>query len=94
MAISLVLFICAGLALGWGNARFTKVSVARVADSAAGGLGALALLSGARLVVLTAVSVTVAFLMRPSGFGIMLGLAAFQACALLWVARPMLRGRT
>ncbi|MEV6278502.1 hypothetical protein [Nocardia sp. NPDC051832] len=94
MAISLVLFICAGLALGWGNARFTRVSVDRIADSEAGGVGALALFSGARLVVLTAVSVALAFLVRPGGVGVLVGLAGFQAFALLWFARPMLRGRT
>ncbi|MEV0245537.1 hypothetical protein AB0H76_02985 [Nocardia sp. NPDC050712] len=93
MAISLVLFICAGLALGWGNDRFTQVSVARIADAAAG-VGALAVLSGARLVVLTAVSVAFAYFVRPGGVGILLGLAAFQAVALLRVTRPLLRGRT
>ncbi|MFC9894169.1 hypothetical protein ACFVMC_10790 [Nocardia sp. NPDC127579] len=87
MAISLAVFICAGLALGWGNARFTQLSVARIAGSATGGVGALAALALARLFVLTAVSVAFAFLVRPGGVGILLGLAVFQAMALLRVAR-------
>ncbi|WP_194815043.1 hypothetical protein [Nocardia sp. XZ_19_385] len=94
MAISLVLFICFGLALGWGNARFTQMWVDRIADSEAVGVGALALFSGARLIVLTGVSVAVAFLVRPGGVGILVGLAIFQAFAPFWVARPMWRGRT
>jgi hypothetical protein len=94
MAISLVLFVCAGLALGWGNARFTEASAGRVGDSESGGTGALVLLSVARLVVLTGLSVGVAYFVRPAGVGILLGLAAFQVVGLMRVTRPMLRGRT
>ncbi|MEU8898982.1 hypothetical protein [Nocardia sp. NPDC048505] len=89
MAISLVVFIGAGLALGWGNARFTELSATRVP-----GVRALTLLSAARLLVLTGVTVGAAFFFQPAGVGILLGLAAFQAVTLLRVARPILRGRT
>ncbi|MEV0295573.1 hypothetical protein [Nocardia sp. NPDC050710] len=94
MATSLVVFMCAGLALGWGNARFTRAAAARIADSAAAGAGRLALLSATRLFVLTAFSIAVASFVRPGGIGIFFGLALFQAAALLWVARPMVGRRT
>ncbi|MFI9508864.1 hypothetical protein [Nocardia sp. NPDC052566] len=94
MAISLVVFICAGFALGWGNARFARVTVARIAESATAGAGRLLVLSAARLLVLTAVSTSVAYFMRPGGIGIFFGLATFQAAALLRIARPMVGRQT
>ena len=83
MAISLVVFIGVGLALGWGNTRFTRVAVGRIAHAEGAGVGQLAALSLLRLLVLTVVSVAVAYLVRPGGIGILFGLAAFQATALL-----------
>ncbi len=93
MAISLVVFICAGAALGWGNSRFTRRAVARITESGASA-GRVAGLSLARLFVLTAISVTVAYLVRPAGVGIIFGLALFHAATLLRYARPIVRGQT
>jgi hypothetical protein len=81
-------FMCVGLGLGWVNARLTRVTVNRVADSESPRKQSLLLSSAARLLAITAASIAVAFLARPSGIGIFFGLAVFQVILVLCTVLP------
>ncbi|WP_328399929.1 hypothetical protein [Nocardia sp. NBC_00403] len=86
------LFVCAGMGLGWLNAHLTRTAVNRVADSESPKKQRLLVSSAVRLFGITAVSIAVAFLARPSGIGIFFGIAIFQVILVLCTVVPELKG--
>ncbi|MFB7716905.1 MULTISPECIES: hypothetical protein [unclassified Nocardia] len=85
-------FISAGLALGWINAQVTWMSIVRITDAETPSKQKLALSSAARLLILTGLSILVAFFTRPYGVGIFFGLAVFQLILVLHTALPEVKG--
>ncbi|APA99999.1 hypothetical protein [Nocardia seriolae] len=85
-------FMASGLALGWANARLTWMSIVRITDSETPSKQKLALSSASRLLILTGLSILVAFLTRPYGVGIFFGLALFQLVLVLHTALPEVKG--
>ncbi len=85
-------FISAGLALGWINAQITWMSIVRITDAETPSKQKLALSSAARLIILTGLSIVVAFFTRPYGVGIFFGLAVFQLILVLHTALPEVKG--
>lgn len=94
MTMPMAAYFCAGLALGWGNALWSKRAIVRIVDDDAAGSGRLIFLSIARLLVLTVISLAVAFAAGAPAIGLFFGLAAFQAVRLLRIGRPALQGQT
>ncbi|MGW4737175.1 hypothetical protein [Nocardia xishanensis] len=91
--LALGLFVCAGMGLGHLNAWLTRLAVARIsAGDIASGKQWLAATSGLRLFGVTGFALIVGVLARPDGFGILLGLVAFQLAVLLAVSAPVVRG--
>ncbi|WP_309231071.1 hypothetical protein [Nocardia sp. SYP-A9097] len=85
-------FISAGLALGWINAQITWMSIVRITDAETPSKQKLALSSAARLIILTGLSIVVAFFTRPYGVGIFFGLAVFQLILVLHTVVPEVKG--
>lgn len=82
----------AGLALGWVNARLRWTTIVRITDAETPSKQKLALSSASRLIILTALSIVVAFFTRPNGVGIFFGLAVFQLILVLHTALPEVKG--
>lgn len=68
----------AGLVLGWVNAMMTVASAAKFARSNNPAKGPVAISTLKRLAGFTAVALAAAFLLRPDGVGVIIGLALFQ----------------
>ncbi|MEV0462664.1 hypothetical protein ACWCW7_21085 [Nocardia tengchongensis] len=85
-------FMATGLTLGWVNARLTWMSIVRITDAETPSKQKLALSSASRLIILTGLSILVAFLTRPYGVGIFFGLAVFQLILVLHTALPEVKG--
>ena len=51
----------------------------------------MALNSATRLLVITAVGLTIAFIFRPQGLGVLFGLALFQVLLVMSTALPVLK---
>lgn len=81
-----------GLMLGLLNARITWISIVRITDAETPSKQKLALSSASRLIILTALSIVVAFFTRPYGVGIFFGLAVFQLILVLHTALPEVKG--
>ncbi|MCU1470853.1 MAG: uncharacterized protein JWQ39_2002 [Glaciihabitans sp.] len=90
--LMLGVFMCAGLALGGINAQITWVSIVRITDAETPSKQKLALSSAARLLILTGLSIVVAFFTRPYGVGIFFGLAVFQLILVLHTVVPEVKG--
>ncbi len=90
--LMLGVFICVGLALGWLNTRITWSSVTRITRSEMPNKHALTVSIAVRLFGITALSLLVAFLARPSGIGIFFGLAVFQVVVILSTVLPQVKG--
>ncbi|AFU04661.1 hypothetical protein [Nocardia brasiliensis] len=93
MMMPTAMYFCAGLALGWGNALWTRRAITRIVDDDVTS-GRLILLSMTRLLVLTVVSIAIAFLAGAPGVGVFFGLAIFHAARLFRIRRPALQGQT
>lgn len=91
--LPMAMYFCAGLALGWGNALWTRRAITRIVDDDLS-RGRLVLLSMTRLLVLTVVSIAFVFLAGAPGVGVCFGLAVFHAARLFRVARPVPQGQT
>ncbi|MFJ4649852.1 ATP synthase subunit I [Nocardia sp. NPDC088792] len=85
-------FMSAGLALGWLNARLTWMSIVRITDAETPSKQKLALSSASRLLILTALSIVIAYFTRPYGVGIFFGLAVFQLILILHTVVPEVKG--
>jgi hypothetical protein len=82
-------FFGVGLLLGLLNALGVQRSVASITADAHPLKKKMALNSASRLMFVTVVGLTVAFLFRPAGLGVVFGLALFQVLLVLSTALPV-----
>jgi len=83
-------FFGVGLLLGLLNALGVQRSVASITADAHP-LKKMALNSATRLMVITVVGLTLAFVFRPAGLGVVFGLALFQVLLVLTTALPVMK---
>jgi hypothetical protein len=82
-------FFGLGLVLGLVNALLVHRSVAFITADAHPVKRKMALNSATRLLIITAIGLTVAYIFRPMGLGVVFGLAAFQIVLVLSTALPV-----
>lgn len=82
-------FFGVGLALGLINALLVRRSVASITADAHPLKHKMAVNSATRLLVITAIGLTIAFAFRPSGLGVLFGLAIFQVYLVLSTSLPV-----
>ena len=82
-------FLGVGLLLGLLNALGVQRSVAAITADAHPLKKKMALNSASRLLIITVVGLTVAFVFRPAGLGVVFGLALFQVLLVLSTALPV-----
>ena len=82
-------FFGLGLVLGLVNALLVHHSVASITADAQPVKRKMALNSATRLLIITAIGLTVAYAFRPLGLGVVFGLAAFQIVLVLSTALPV-----
>lgn len=82
-------FFGVGLALGLTNAVLVQRSVASITAGDHPLKRKMALNSATRLLVISAIGLTVAFVFRPAGLGVLFGLALFQVLLVLSTALPV-----
>jgi hypothetical protein len=85
------LFFGIGLGLGLLNALLVQRSVESITAEAHPLKRKMALNSATRLLVITVVGLTIAFVFRPAGLGVVFGLALFQVLLVLTTALPVLQ---
>lgn len=84
-------FLGIGLGLGLLNAILVQRSVEAITAEAHPLKKKMALNSATRLLVITAIGLTIAFLFRPAGLGVVFGLAFFQVLLVLTTALPVMQ---
>jgi hypothetical protein len=82
-------FFGVGLLLGLLNAVGVQRSVAAITAEAHPLKKKMAMNSASRLLIITVVGLTVAFVFRPAGLGVVFGLALFQVLLVLSTALPV-----
>jgi hypothetical protein len=82
-------FFGIGLALGLLNAILVRHSALTITASAHPLKSKMALNSAARLAFLTVVGLTIAFVFRPAGLGVVFGMALFQLLLVFTTALPV-----
>jgi hypothetical protein len=82
-------FFGAGLGLGLLNSVLVQRSVAAITADAHPLKRKMALNSATRLLVITVIALVIAFLFRPTGLGVMFGLALFQVLLVFSTALPV-----
>ena len=82
-------FLGIGLGLGLLNAVLVQRSVESITAHDHPLKSKMALNSATRLLVITMIGLTVAFLFRPAGLGVVFGLALFQVLLVLATALPV-----
>lgn len=82
-------FFGVGLALGLINALLVQRSVAAITADAHPLKRKMAVNSATRLLIITAVGLTIAWIFRPLGLGVVFGLALFQVVLVLSTALPV-----
>jgi hypothetical protein len=82
-------FFGVGLGLGLLNAVLVQRSVESITSAAHPLKGRMALNSATRLAIITVIALVVAFLFRPTGLGVMFGLALFQVLLVIATALPV-----
>lgn len=82
-------FLGVGLLLGLLNALGVQRSVAAITAEAHPLKKKMAVNSASRLLIITVVGLTVAFIFRPAGLGVVFGLALFQVLLVLSTALPV-----
>jgi hypothetical protein len=82
-------FFGLGLLLGLVNALLVHHSVASITADAQPVKRKMALNSATRLLIITAIGLTVAYAFRPLGLGVVFGLAVFQIVLVLSTALPV-----
>ncbi len=82
-------FFGVGLGLGLLNALLVQRSVASITAGDHPLKKKMALNSATRLLVITAVGLTIAYIFRPLGLGVVFGLAVFQIVLVLSTALPV-----
>lgn len=84
-------FGCVGLALGALNNRMLQLSVLRYAENETIRRAQFSRKVFARLAAITLIAFGCAFLLRPDGLGVFVGLAVFQVLMLVGAAVPVFR---
>ncbi len=82
-------FFGVGLTLGLINALLVRRSVASITADAHPLKRKMAVNSATRLLLITAIGLTLAWFFRPPGLGVLFGLAAFQVILVLSTALPV-----
>ena len=82
-------FFGLGMGLGLVNALLVRQSVASITAEDHPLKHKMALNSATRLLIITAIGLTISFLFRPPGLGVLFGLALFQVCLVLSTALPV-----
>jgi hypothetical protein len=88
---SLGMFFGVGLGLGLLNAVLVQRSVESITADAHPLKRKMALNSATRLLVITVIALTIAFIFRPTGLGVVFGLALFQVLLVLTTALPVMK---
>jgi hypothetical protein len=82
-------FFGVGLVLGLANALLVHRSVSSITADANPVKRKMAINSATRLLIITAIGLTIAFVFRPPGLGVVFGLAVFQVVLVLSTALPV-----
>jgi hypothetical protein len=85
------LFFGIGLGLGLLNAVLVQRSVEAITAEAHPLKRKMALNSATRLLVMTVIGLTIAFIFRPQGLGVVFGMALFQVVLVLSTALPVMK---
>ena len=85
------IFLGIGLALGLLNALLVRRAVEAITAGDHPLKKKMALNSASRLLVITAAGLTIAFIFRPMGLGVVFGLALFQVVLVLSTSLPVLK---
>jgi hypothetical protein len=84
-------FFGVGLGLGLLNAILVQRSVESITAEAHPLKRKMALNSATRLLVMTVVGLTIAFIFRPQGLGVVFGMALFQVLLVISTALPVMK---
>jgi uncharacterized membrane protein YedE/YeeE len=84
-------FFGLGLALGLLNALLVQRSVDAITADAHPLKRKMAVNSATRLLAMTVVGLTIAFLFRPMGLGVVFGMALFQVLLVVTTALPVMK---
>jgi hypothetical protein len=84
-------FFGIGLLLGLLNALLVQRSVEAITAEAHPLKRKMALNSATRLLVMTVIGLTIAFVFRPQGLGVVFGMALFQVVLVISTALPVMR---
>lgn len=84
-------FVGVGLALGLLNAVLVQRSVEAITAEAHPLKKKMALNSATRLLVMTVIGLTIAFVFRPQGLGVVFGMAVFQLVLVASTAVPVMQ---
>ena len=84
-------FFGVGLVLGLLNAVLVQRSVDAITADAHPLKRKMALNSATRLLVMTVIGLTIAFIFRPQGLGVVFGMALFQVLLVLSTALPVMK---
>ena len=84
-------FFGVGLVLGLLNAILVQRSVESITAEAHPLKKRMALNSAMRLLIMTAIGLTIAFIFRPAGLGVVFGMALFQVLLVLTTALPIVK---
>jgi ATP synthase I chain len=84
-------FFGVGLGLGLLNALLVQRSVDAITADAHPLKRKMALNSATRLLVLTVIGLTIAFIFRPQGLGVLFGMAVFQVVLVITTALPVMK---
>jgi len=84
-------FFGIGLGLGLVNAVLVQRSVEAITTDAHPLKRKMALNSATRLLVMTVIGLTIAFIFRPQGLGVVFGMALFQVVLVISTALPVMK---
>ena len=84
-------FFGIGLGLGLLNAVLVQRSVEAITSEAHPLKSKMALNSATRLLVMTVIGLTIAFIFRPQGLGVVFGMALFQVVLVISTALPVMK---
>jgi ATP synthase I chain len=85
------LFFGVGLGLGLLNAVLVQRSVESITATEHPLKRKMALNSATRLLIITVIGLTIAFIFRPTGLGVLFGLALFQVLLVMTTALPVMK---
>jgi len=84
-------FFGIGLGLGLLNAVLVQRSVESITAEAHPLKSKMALNSATRLLMMTVIGLTIAFIFRPQGLGVVFGMALFQVVLVISIALPVMK---